>query len=218
MPVPESLGMFVTKLRKRLSSSTVDTFTLNRVYVMAVVEMVRAYGYEEAMRKIFEWGYAMGHAYLLRLESELEHFDMSPASIKLLGRSAWYMFSGNDVETHVETREVDGKKIIIFRLRDPESPWDKGFKLGKKVAYYPAGAYEGASAVYALIVGKGNWMTFARNTKSLAAGDPYTEIVNVYVEKGLPREVVERELKDFFDDIISYDYSLELYKKIVAPG
>jgi len=217
LPIPESLAMIVTKFRKRFASTTVDTYTLNRVYIMAFVEMTKAYGYEEAARRLFQWGYAMGHAYLLRLEKEIEQFDLSPASIKLLGRSAWYMFSGNDPETIVETREVNGKTFILYRVRDPHSPWDEGIKTGKKAAIYPAGAYEGASNVYALIVGKGKWVTYARNTKSLSAGDPYTEIAGIYVPKDTAKEEIESVLPGFFDEF-SYEFSRELYKKIIAPG
>lgn len=216
MPVPESIGMLVTKLRKKLSSSTVDTYTLNRVYIMALVEMVKAYGYEEAVRKIFEWGYLMGHAYLLRLEKEVEQFGFSPQSIKLLGRSAWYIFSGNDPENGVEEHRVGDTRIIVFWLRDPHSPWDEGFKLKRRAAIYPAGAYEGASNVYALITTKGEWVAYARNTKSLAAGDPYTEITVAYAPKETPSEAIESVLPGFFDEL-GYDYSRQLYRKIVSP-
>ncbi len=211
MPIPASLAMFVTKMRKRLGLSVVDTYTLNRVYIMAVTELVKVYGYEEAMKRLFEWGYSMGHAYLLKMEKDIQRFPVSVNSMKFLGRAAWYIFSGNDPEIIVEEHKVEEGSYFLVIVRDKESPWDAGFKLGKKVAYYPAGAYEGASSTFALISGKGRWYAIARNTKSLAAGDPYTEIYTVYVPKGRSREKVMKDFPELFEEL-SYDFSARLYR------
>jgi len=212
MPIPEELAFLVARFRKVFGSTVTDTYTLNRVYVMAVTEMYRHYGYEEAARRLFEWGYVMGHSYMLRLEKDLARFNMDAPTIKLIGRMAWYMFAGNDPETLIETREEEEGTVFILRVRDPNSPWDAGLKLGKKVAHYPAGAYEAAGNTFAEIVTGGKWRTFTRNTKSVAAGDPYTELVHIMVPTSMPKERVFELFPEHFEEI-SYDFSDQLYKR-----
>ena len=217
MPLTESFGVFLTKIRKRLQSQTVDIFTLNRVYLMAVTEMIKAYGYEEAMKRVFEWGYIMGHAYLLRLEKDVEKFSHNEITTRLIGRTAWYIFSGTDPEVIVEKHDFFGKEALLLIVRDRNSPWDKEFTIGKKIAYYPAGAYEGAANTFTLIVEKGRIKCFSRNTKSLSAGDECTEIVTIYVPKEATKEQIEKVFPGFLNDIVSYEMSEELYKRVVSP-
>lgn len=216
MSLQEGIGVLLTKLRKKFSSKTVDVYTLNRVYLMAVTEMIKAYTYNEAMRRLFEWGYIMGHSYLLRLSKEIEKFKFDEKTTKLIGRIAWYMFSGTDPEVKVETRDFYGKKSMILYVRDSDSPWDKGFTIGKKVAYYPAGAYEGAANTFLLLTTKGETVSFSRNTKSLSAGDEYTEITTIYVPKSARLEEIEKVYPGFFDDIITFEDSQRLYRNFIS--
>jgi len=183
---------------------------------MAVTELIHAHGYEGAMKRLFEWGFTMGHAYLLRMERELKKFKLDVPTLKFFGRAAWYLFSGTDPEIEVNEKKVEEGSYFEVIVRDRESPWDSGFKLGKKAAFYPAGAYEGASNTFALIVAGGKWYAVCRNTKSLAAGDDYTEIFNVYIPVNRPPNKVINDYSQLFD-FLDLEYSLKLYEKTFGP-
>ena len=218
MVVPESIVMLVTKFRKKFKSSTVDTFVLNRLYIAFFIELVKAYGYEEAIRRLFEWGYVWGHACLLKLEKDIEKFPFEAKSLKIIGRVAWYIFSGTDpTEVVIEERDIDEKPWFILQVRDENSPWDRDFSFGKRIAHLPAGAYEAASNVFSILCGKRQWYCISRNTKSLAAGDPYTEITTLYIPKDTPKEIVIELFPNLFEDI-SYEFSRDLYERVISPG
>ncbi len=211
---PESLSMFVLKMRKRFGATTVDTFTLNRLYLMTVTEMRDFLGREKANLRIFEWGYAMGHAYLLKLGGrDIARYPPSQKVIRVIGRAAWYMFSGRDPEAESEERRAVGGNYIIVRFRDRRSPWASEIETGDKICYYPTGAYEGASNTYmSLAPGETRYYTVVRETACLAAGDEYCELTLVAVPKQTPRERVVEDFPELFADV-SMDASRELHEK-----
>ncbi len=208
----ERIGMLVARVRKKLGSSTVDVYTLNRVYVMAITEIVKIYGYEEAIRRLFEWGYVMGHAYVMRLRKDIERASVSAQTIKFLGRLAWYLFAGTDPEVEMTIREVDEGPMYVLTIRDDKSPWDMGVKMGKKIAYYPAGAYEGAGNTHSILAGGGKWRVYTRLTKSMSAGDPYTELVHIYAPANRPPEKIVEDFPGLFEEI-PIEFSEELYRR-----
>jgi len=204
------LAVMVAKLRKRLGGSVVDTFTLNRVYLMAVTEMFEALGFEEAPKRIFEWGYAMGHAYLLKLEKDVKAYPPDLRTIRFIGRLAWYMFSGNDPQVEAWETETSEGRWFHLRVRDPRSPWASG------VSHYPAGAYEAAgNTFYALVEDFGHYV-ISRETKCIAKGDEHCELTWVAVPKGVSLdkalEVVGRDFGDALEEVPP-DVTRRLYSK-----
>ncbi|QOJ79138.1 hypothetical protein IG193_01360 [Infirmifilum lucidum] len=213
----ESLAKVAVRLRKAFGSATVDTYTLNRVYLMAVTEMLEKYGYPATALRLFEWGYAMGHAYMLKLERELEKLKPEPKVTRMVAWLAWYMFSGTKpkIEQRVIPEPGFPYPVSVTYVRDPNSPWDQEIFLGeyRRASHYPAGAYEAAGNTYGVLVTKGAIRTLARITKAISAGDKYTELAFVTVPAQLASEdYIESLVPGFFSEI-PFKKSQELYEK-----
>jgi len=215
--VTESLAKVAVRLRKLLGSSTVDTYTLNRVYLMAVTEMLEKYGYPATAERLFEWGYAMGHSYMLKLEKEVEKLKPDPKVARMVAWLAWYTFSGTKprIEQRVVPEPGFPYPVSVTYVRDPNSPWDQEIYLGehRRASHYPAGAYEAAGNTYSFFAVKGALRTFARITKAISAGDSYTELTFVTVPSPLATEdYIEKLVPGFFSEI-PFRKSQELYEK-----
>lgn len=215
--VSESLARVAARIQKILRSSTVDVYTLNRVYLMAVTEMLEKYGYPAAALRLFEWGYAMGHSYMLRLEKEVEKLKPDPKVTRMVAWIAWYTFSGTkpQIEQRVVPEPGFPYPTSVTYVRDANSPWDQEILLGeyRKASHYPAGAYEAAGNTYSVFSVGGALRTFARITKAISAGDSYTELTFVTVPAPLATEdYIEKLVPGFFAEI-PYSKSRELYEK-----
>ncbi len=211
------LAVLIAKARKRLGGSTVDTFTLNRVYLMAVTEISESLGPEESARRLFEWGYAMGHAYLLKLEKDMRAYPPNLRTVRFIGRLAWYMFSGNDPQVEAWEEQGPGGPWFHLSVRDPKSPWASGVSMGRRICHYPAGAYEAAgSTFFALVEDLGHYVV-SRETKCIARGDEYCELTWVAVPKSVPLDEAVRRLRPRFGDSfeeIPPEMTADLYRKV----
>ena len=211
------LAVFVAKLRKRLGGSVVDTFTLNRVYLMAVTEMSEALGLEEAPQRMFEWGYAMGHAYLLKLEKDVKAYPPDVRTVRFIGRLAWYMFSGNDPQVEAWEAVTPEGKWFHLRVRDPKSPWASGVSMGRRICHYPAGAYEAAGNTFFAFVEDFGHYVISRETKCIAKGDEHCELTWVAIPRGVSLDkALEQAGRDFGDalDEVPIEVTRRLYSKV----
>ncbi len=212
--VASELAVLVTKVRKRLASTVVDSFTLNRVMRMVIIEFKGAFGYEGMARKLFYWGYESGHEFLMRMERDVTRFSLNERSLRFLARMAWYLFAGNDPMVEVRRERAEGGEWMVIRVRDPKNPAALGIEMGHKVSFYEAGAYEGASNTFALLKG-GDYRVVARETRCLARGDECCELLVVYLPRGVPFKAVEDRYPEAFAEIPA-DYSEELFRRFFA--
>ena len=208
----EGIGVFLLKMRKALGLKTVDAYTLNRLYVMGFKELADLLGYERAYRRLFEWGYAMGHSYLMRMETQLERFSVRVSDVRFLARAAWLQFSGSDPQVEVEERPAVGGSYIVIRLVDRTSPWAEGVEAGRMICAYPVGAYEGASNTFAILKGR-EYYCVCRETACLARGDDRCEFYTVYVPRETPRERVVQDFPELFEHL-DMGFSEELYRRV----
>ena len=211
-----SLTMFLMRMRKLLSEKTVSEFVLTNLYLMTLKEMTELEGDRGALRKLFEWGYSMGHGYLLRLENDIKgRFRVDPDGIAYIGKGSWYLFCGSDPEISVEKVGLAGRLVIVFTLRDSDCPWCKGLSHSVPMCAYVTGAYEAASNVFSLMASEGDYYAISRETKCKATGNPFCEITTLFIPKQIPREAVVEKFSELFTDF-DMEFSRRLYEETFA--
>ncbi len=215
----ESLGLLAGRFRKHFSMETVSVYTVRNLYISSFMNLIEIEGYKKASERVFSWGYDMGHDYMLTLRKDLERvtpFKDFPFVAKL----AWYIFSGKypaGVKSWWEKwLEAD---VYLLKFWDDDSPWCRGIESpGKKICFYPAGAYEGAYQTAQLILGLDR-VGVVRELACKASGDERCEwlIVDLPYESDRQLETLleetSRRIPGFFDDISS-TFSLKLRKGI----
>ena len=223
----EFLAKMLARARKHIGTETVNVFTVRSLYLSSLTELIDLVGFEMAIKKIFAWGFSIGHEYMLTLVKDIEKLKPFEET-EIIAKIAWYMFAGR-FPTGTDSRwEVwDGYRVFIARFWDDECPWCKGVRLPvkKTICAYPAGAYEGAyqtSQVILYTAKKLDTERFAivREVKCRAAGDDTCEFWIV----DFPREREEVLMKLFAKakekypelfKVIEPEYSLEIRKKIL---
>jgi predicted hydrocarbon binding protein len=216
----EFFGSLLGKLRKHFGMETVSVFTVRNLYISSFMDLMEEQGYEKAARKMFSWGYSMGHEYMLTLTKDVEKlkpFEDTPLVAKL----AWYFFSGRSLAGVKDWwEEWLDKRVYLLKFWDDDSPWCRGIELsGKKMCFYPAGAYEGAYQTAQLIMGLDR-VAIVRETACKASGDDRCEFLII----DLPFEG-EKQIKDLLEeagkrvpgifDVVPFTMSLELRKGVI---
>jgi len=206
------LARLAVTLRKHLGESTVSVFTLRNVYIMAYTEIINTYGVEEGLKRIFRWGYEMGHEFLLRTKRDLERYKVSPKSTEFIGWTAWYIFAGNKPITSVREVEIDGYKVIELKVRDPNCPFCSGISAKNPVCIFNGGTYEAAGCTFTKLFDP-RFSAIARETKCKAMGDEYCEITYLTYPKKLGFNKVVKHFGYMFK-YIDAEYSRQLYREI----
>jgi len=177
----------------------------------AIKAKVRVRGH--VIKKLFEWGYMAGHAYMMELKRDFERAPIAKGTLKVLGKLVWHLLSRVDPEVKVEERKTEEGRIYVLRVRGTGPSLDEEERKG--VAYYLAGAYEGLGNTYTVIASDGRWKVYARPVCSGSLGDSRVELVHIYA----PTCVSEGEIADSFPglfDELPVEYSDKLYAKILG--
>ncbi|RLE93893.1 MAG: hypothetical protein DRN04_05365 [Thermoprotei archaeon] len=157
---------------------------------MALTEMMDKYGAEEALRKIFRWGYEMGHKYALRLGKDLKRYTNIFKDSPFFGRLGWYLFSGNIPQVEVHVIEIEGYKVLEIFVRDYNCPWCLGFEYSYPICSYPCGTYEAGTLTWFMLIGKiDEYCAITRESKCKARGGPCCKLSVVYSKRAFNRKV-----------------------------
>lgn len=215
----EFFGSLLGKLRKHFGMETVSVYTVRNLYLSSFMNLLDEKGYEEAAKIVFSWGYSMGHEYMLTLTKDIEKlkpFEDTPLVAKL----AWYFFSGRSLSGVEDWWEswLD-KRVYLLRFWDEDSPWCRGVELqGRKMCFYPAGAYEGAYHASQLIMGLERFAV-VREVACRAAGDKRCEFLIIDLpDEGEEKlrsllEEAKRRIPGIFDEV-PYELSFKLKRGV----
>jgi len=223
----EFLAILLARAKKHLGSETANIFTIRTLYISALRELMDLMGYEEAIKRIFTWGFSMGHEYMLTLTKDIEKIKPFEET-EIIAKVAWYTFAGRIPAGTDSGWEVwDGYRIFIAKFWDDDCPWCRGVRLPikKPICAYPAGAYEGAyqtSQVILYTAKKLDTERFAvvREIKCKAIGDDRCEFWIVDFPRVGEEEQKEllKKAREKYPDLfksIEPEFSFEVRRKIL---
>lgn len=222
----EFFAKILARSRKHLGTETVNVYTVRNLYISALTDLIETVGIDEALKRIFAWGFSMGHEYMLSLMKDIEKLKPFEDS-GMIAEIAWYMFAGH-FPSGTETRwEVwDGYRVFIVRFWDENCPWCRGVRLPvkKPICVYPAGAYEGAYqtsqvVMYSTKKIETERFAMARELKCKATGDNMCEfwIIDLpYINDQVLAQLIEEAVKRYpqLFATIKPEYSKGLREKI----
>lgn len=202
-----------------VSDQALNMFAAKKIVVMTVREKrainakakVRIRG--QVIKKLFEWGYMAGHAYMLELKRDFERAPIAKSTLKILGKLVWHLFSHVDPEVKVEEKSAEEGRIYVLRVRGGGLSWDEEESRG--VAYYLAGAYEGLGNTYAVIASDGGWRVYARPICPGDIGCSHVELVHIYAPAYVSEDEIASSFPGLFDEL-PVEYSDKLYAKILG--
>lgn len=196
--IRNGLMVFAARLQKQFFYDKTATFTVTKLHEALVKNAVEAYGLKEGLNKVYRAGEELGHEFMMELSTHLiKDLKASPAYAK----AAWETFAGHKL-SHIEYKEVEinGYKCQALIFSDKDCPWCKDISFETHFCAFPAGAYNGASATWAVLT-KTPVKIFVRETKCKAIGDPYCEWTYLVVPEDMPLEVLKEAHPEWFEVI-----------------
>jgi len=196
--IRNAIMLFAAKLQKQFFFEKTATFTITKLNEAFVKTAVESYGLKEGMNRIYRAGEELGHEFMVELAAHMvSDLKASPTYAK----AAWNTFSGHS-PSHLEFKEIeiDGHQCYIVTFRDDDCPWCRNISFETHFCAFPAGAYNGATATWAIITGT-PLKFIVRETKCKAVGDEYCEFVYLIVPENMPIEVIKNAYPKWFEII-----------------
>jgi len=196
--IRNALMVIAARIQKQLFFEKSAIFTVSKLNEAFVKGMVESYGLKEGMNRVYRAGEELGHEFMVELSPHMvDDLMATPAYAK----AAWETFSGHKL-SDLEFREIEigGYKCLYLVFRDKNCPWCKNITFNTHFCAFPAGAYNGASATWAILTGK-PYKIFVRETKCKAVGDKYCEWTYITAPKDMPIDVLKEAHPEWFEVI-----------------
>ena len=96
----------LARSRKHLGTETVNVYTVRNLYISALTDLIETVGIDEALKRIFAWGFSMGHEYMLSLMKDISFIKLSIYSWPIEKPHAKILFNASSIPT-VSIRSVN---------------------------------------------------------------------------------------------------------------